>query len=123
MSARDQLRKYVAMASDVWTPRETTDARTAEVYDAIRAEVRKAEIDEAYRSGYRAGRVQAGAGGWDLNQFAAVFTTSDGSDCPVSELRHAACGGLVQGVGPHTLIDLMALAARHKCPTAGKDGC
>jgi hypothetical protein len=52
-----------------------------------------------------------------LRDFTPVFTTSDGSDCPATELRDVLCGGLVQGVGPHTLLDLTALAAKHDCQT------
>jgi len=50
-----------------------------------------------------------------LRDFTPVFTTSDGSDCPATELRDVLCGGLVQGVGPHTLLDLTALADSHDC--------
>jgi hypothetical protein len=114
VSTRDQLRRYVAMASDMWTPRETTDARTDELYQAIR--------DEAYREGYATGRSHSGADGWVLDQFSAVFTTSDGGDRAVGEVRCNACRALMQGVGPQTLIDLMALAARHECKTPRKDG-
>lgn len=82
------------------------------------------ETDPVYASGYATGRTHAGADGWILRTFLPVFTTSDGSDCPVTELRCTTCRGLVQGVGPHTLIDLMALAAKHECKpaTTRKDG-
>lgn len=83
--------------------------------------VADAETDPVYRSGYATGRQHAGADGWALGNFTPVFTTSSGDDCPATELRCTACGGLVQGVGPHTLIDLMALASQHECPTR-KDG-
>ena len=76
------------------------------------------ETDPVYRSGYAAGRMHAGGGG-RLRDFTAVWTTSDGGDCPATELRCVLCGGLVQGVGPHTLLDLMALAAQHDCQTTG----
>ncbi|MEV5598418.1 hypothetical protein [Streptomyces sp. NPDC052496] len=39
MSARDEIRRYVSLLGDLWTPRETTDARVEEVYAAVRAEV------------------------------------------------------------------------------------
>ncbi|MGK9463984.1 hypothetical protein ACSLFT_28720 [Streptomyces sp. G6] len=39
MSARDELRKYVHLLADMWTSRETTDARVEELYNAVRAEV------------------------------------------------------------------------------------
>lgn len=81
------------------------------------------ELDPVYSNAYATGRQHAGADGWALGFFTPVFTTSDGTDCTVSELRHQPCSGLVQGVGPLTLIDLMALASRHTCQqTTGKDG-
>lgn len=52
-----------------------------------------------------------------LRDFSVVWTASDGSDVPATELRDVLCGGLVQGVGPHTLLDLNALAASHDCQT------
>ena len=57
-----------------------------------------------------------------LRDFAPVWTASDGSDIPASELRCILCGGLVQGVGPHTLLDLNALATSHDCQNNRKDG-
>ncbi|WP_406417937.1 hypothetical protein [Streptomyces sp. NBC_01614] len=56
-----------------------------------------------------------------LRDFTPVFTTSDGSDVPATELRCVLCQGLVQGVGPHTLLDLTALADRHDCQNIRKD--
>lgn len=56
-----------------------------------------------------------------LRDFTPVWTTSDGSDIPATELRCILCGGLVQGVGPHTLLDLTALANQHDCQTTRKD--
>jgi hypothetical protein len=50
-----------------------------------------------------------------LRDFTPLWTRSDGSDVPATELRCILCGGLVQGVGPHTLLDLTALAAQHHC--------
>lgn len=44
MSARDQIRRYVSLLGDMWTPPSTTDARVEQVYAAVRAEVlREAE--------------------------------------------------------------------------------
>lgn len=86
------------------------------------ADATPAEADRAYCDGYAAGRMHAGPDGVILSDFAPVFTTSSGTDCPISELRHRSCGGLLQGVGPHTLVDLMALAARHECQPTRKDG-
>ncbi|MFD5002168.1 hypothetical protein ACFWMV_04600 [Streptomyces mutabilis] len=39
MSARAELRKYVHLLADMWTPREKTDARVEELYGLVRAEV------------------------------------------------------------------------------------
>ncbi|MFF4752683.1 hypothetical protein ACWD5R_11295 [Streptomyces sp. NPDC002514] len=81
------------------------------------------ETDPVYRSGYATGRMHAAPEGWVLGQFTPVFTTSDGTDRAATELRCSACGGLDQGVGPHSLVDLMALASRHQCqPNSRKDG-
>jgi hypothetical protein len=78
--------------------------------------------DRLYRDAYATGRQHAGVDGWVLSEYTPVFTRSDGSDRPISELRHMPCGGLVQGVGPHTLIDLMALASQHECQPRAERG-
>jgi hypothetical protein len=39
MSARDDLRKYVRLLADWWTPPSTTDERVERLYNAVRAEV------------------------------------------------------------------------------------
>ncbi|WP_042174629.1 hypothetical protein [Streptomyces sp. NBRC 110035] len=39
MSARDELRRYVHLLADAWTPCETTDARVEKLYGLVRAEV------------------------------------------------------------------------------------
>lgn len=54
-----------------------------------------------------------------LRDFAPVFTTSDGSDVPATELRNSVCGCLIQGVGPHTLLNLAELAEKHECQGDG----
>lgn len=56
--------------------------------------------------------------GGRLRDFAPVFTTSDGSDVPATELRNSVCGCLIQGVGPHTLLNLAELAEKHECQGA-----
>jgi len=98
------------------------EAKAREKSSPAGVDATPAEVDRAYRDGYATGRLHAGADGVVLAGYLPVFTTSSGTDCPISELRHRSCGGLAQGVGPHSLIDLMALAARHECPTTGKDG-
>ncbi|GKQ39517.1 hypothetical protein [Streptomyces sp. A012304] len=70
--------------------------------------------DRLYRDAYATGRDHAGALGWRLNAFTPVFTRSDGTDKPVSELR-CTCGVLLQHVGEASLLDLAAMAARHDC--------
>ncbi|MFG2225344.1 hypothetical protein [Streptomyces sp. NPDC048644] len=45
MSARDEIRRYVSLLGDSWTPRETTDARVQRVYAAVRAEVLREAAD------------------------------------------------------------------------------
>jgi hypothetical protein len=56
-----------------------------------------------------------------LRDFTPVWTRSDGSDVPATELRCILCGGLAQGVGVKTLLDINALASSHNCQTR-KDG-
>ncbi|WP_326779668.1 hypothetical protein OG481_01905 [Streptomyces longwoodensis] len=118
----DRLDRYVAALNDADTYAQLSTPADRERFARAVMAVADAETDPVYRSGYRMGRAYTGADAWDLAGFVAVFTTSDGSDCPATELRHQACTELVQGVGPHDLIDLMALAARHECPTPRKDG-
>ena len=111
----ERLERYVnaLRAADVYAlvPRRDDLVRFAKAVIAVAND----ETDPVYRDGYTMGRTHAGAEGWSLRNFTAVFTTSDGSDRPVNHLRCSTCNGLVQGVGPHTLIDLMALASRHEC--------
>ncbi|MFI9340018.1 hypothetical protein ACIG0D_01880 [Streptomyces sp. NPDC052773] len=119
----ERIERYVAAlrSADAYAQLERRDdlVRFARAVMAVADD----ETDPVYRSGYRTGRDHSGPGGWALSRFTPVFTTSDGTDCPATELRCTDCRGLVQGVGPHTLIDLMALAAQHECqPTTGKDG-
>ena len=54
-----------------------------------------------------------------LRDFTPVWTASDGSDVPATELRCVVCDGLVQGVPPKTLLDLNAMAAGHECKPGG----
>lgn len=39
MSARDELRGYVRLLADMWTPPSTTDERVERLYQTVRAEV------------------------------------------------------------------------------------
>ena len=57
-----------------------------------------------------------------LRDFTAVWTTSDGTRISATELCCVLCDGLIQGVGPHTLLDLTALANQHNCQNNRKDG-
>lgn len=72
--------------------------------------------DRVYRDGYAAGREHAGAKGWLFEKFEAVISTSDGSHGVAEEYRCLQCGAIgAQGVGAKSLLDLMAMAARHEC--------
>ena len=39
MSARDELRRYVHLLADMWTPAKVTDERVEDLYATVRAEV------------------------------------------------------------------------------------
>jgi hypothetical protein len=118
----ERIERYVTALNEADTYAQLERRDDRERFARAVMAVADDETDPVYRSGYATGRSHAGAEGWQLDEFAPVFTTSDDSDRPVSELRHRPCGGLVQGVGPHTLIDLMALASQHKCkPATRKD--
>ena len=56
-----------------------------------------------------------------LRDFTPVWTRSDGSDVPATELRCILCGHLVQAVGVKTLLDINALASSHNCQTRKAD--
>lgn len=75
--------------------------------------------DDAVRDAYAAGRESAGADGWKLTGFRPVWTHSDGSDRPVSELR-CQCGGLLQLPPGVSLLDLLITATGHKCKPGGE---
>lgn len=77
-----------------------------------------ARLDDLVRQAFAAGRASAGADGFHLDDFRAVWTRSDGSDTPVSELR-CTCGALLQCVGPTSLLDLLIAATLHNCPPTG----
>ncbi|KAB2975990.1 hypothetical protein F8R89_30755 [Streptomyces sp. SS1-1] len=56
-----------------------------------------------------------------LRDFTPVWTRSDGSDVPATELRCIPCGHLVQAVGVKTLLDINALASSHNCQSRKAD--
>ncbi|HEY8985697.1 MAG TPA: hypothetical protein VIU15_39765 [Streptomyces sp.] len=118
----ERIERYVAALRGAGSYAQLTDRSDFVRFAEAVIAVADAETDPVYRDGYATGRTQAGPDGWSLAEFTPVFTTSDGTDRAISELRHRSCGGLVQGVGPHSLIDLMALAARHECQPTRKDG-
>lgn len=60
MSARDDLRKYVRLLADSWTPPSTTDARVERLYAAIRAEVLAEAEGVAVRTARSAGDDERG---------------------------------------------------------------
>lgn len=111
----ERIARYMAALNGADTYAQISTRSDRERFARAVMAVADAETDPVYASGYTTGRSHAGADGWVLRNFLPVFTTSDGSDCPATELRCTACRGLVQGVGPHTLIDLMALASKHEC--------
>lgn len=74
--------------------------------------------DQVYRDAYATGRDHAGAKGWLFENFEAVaFTNYGPSDSlPANEYRCRKCGAIGgQGTGVKSLLDLMAMAARHEC--------
>lgn len=119
--SEDRYGRYITAlrAADDYAQLERSDDLRRFARAAMQAA--DAELDPVYRDAYAVGRTHAGTAGWRLRDFTPVFTTSDGTDCPAAELRCVVCGGLEQGVGPQTLIDLMALASRHECQTTRKD--
>ncbi|MFJ4624290.1 hypothetical protein [Streptomyces sp. NPDC088812] len=118
----ERVARYIEALQGADDYAQLTDRRDVERLARAVMAVADDETDPVYRSGYRTGRIHAGSGGWVLNEFTPVVSLSDGTDRTVTELRHQPCGQLVQGVGPHNLIDLMALAAQHECQTTGEDG-
>lgn len=76
-------------------------------------------VEALCRDAFAVGRESAGADGFKLDDFRAVFSRSDGSDRPVNELR-CNCGRLVQRPGDASLLDLVILAARHECKPGGE---
>ena len=75
--------------------------------------------DDAVRDAFAAGRESAGADGWKLTNFRPVWTHSDGSDRPVSELR-CQCGALEQRPPGVSLLDLLITATGHECKPGGE---
>lgn len=74
------------------------------------------ETDPVYTGAYATGREHAGANGWVLGSFEAVIATSDGSYGAAEEYRCRRCGAIgAQGTDAKSLLDLMAMAARHEC--------
>lgn len=74
------------------------------------------ETDPVYRSGYATGRTHAGTDSFVYDSFEAVISTSDGSYGVADEYRCRTCGAIgSQGTDTKSLLDLMAMAARHEC--------
>ena len=92
---------------------------TAEILRVLKNEYRR-ELDPTATAVDLLARHDANTTG-RLRDFTVVWMASDGSDIPATELRCVLCDGLVQGVGPHTLLDLNALAASHDCQNNRKD--
>ncbi|MFG2269085.1 hypothetical protein ACGFNY_04845 [Streptomyces chartreusis] len=66
--------------------------------------------------------VLAEAANGRLRDFTSVWTTSDGTRIPATELACVLCDGLVQGVPPKHLLDLTELADSHDCQNTQKGG-
>ncbi|WP_327592509.1 hypothetical protein [Streptomyces chartreusis] len=105
MSARDTIKIALTRYYRSNTDPLGTAVKVLDGYDADRRTYLLGE-----RAASRTGR---------LRDFAAVWTTSDGTDVPATELRCVLCNGLLQGVGPHTLLDLVTLAGQHNCQSEG----
>lgn len=119
----DRIERYVTALreADMYAlvPRLDDLTRFAEAVIAVAND----ETDPVYRSGYATGRMHAGAQSSVFADFEAVTSTSDGSHGVAEEYRCRKCGAIgAQGEGPRTLLDLMAMAARHEClPRVGGD--
>lgn len=120
MNAQDyppeRIKRYVSALNGADTYAQlSTPADRERLALAVMA-VADAETDPVYRSGYATGRDHAGAKGWAFDNFEAVTSTSDGSYGVAEEYRCRQCGAIgAQGVGANSLLDLMAMAARHEC--------
>lgn len=122
MSARDTIklaltRYYRSNADPLGTA-----VRVLDGYDADRRAYllneRSDVRDRMCRDAFAAGMEAASHTG-RLRDFTPVWTRSDGSDVPATELRCVLCDGLLQGVGPKHLLDLNTMAAGHECKPGG----
>ncbi|MBL1107387.1 hypothetical protein JK361_22735 [Streptomyces sp. 5-8] len=112
----ERIERYITALreADTYAQLERRDDR--ERFARAVMAVADAETDPVYRSGYGTGREHAGAAGWLLQDFEAVISTSDGSHGVAGEYRCRTCGAIgAQGTGPRSLLDLVAMAARHEC--------
>jgi len=99
MTARDDLRKYVNLLADSWTPRETTEERVDWLYGTVRAEV-LAEVETKARevvarlwgSGLTQQHLDRAAGAraveWEIGLLAAGKDTREGESTQPSAEPH-----------------------------------
>lgn len=114
----ERLERYITALRDADTYAELGDRRDLVRFAEAVIAVANDETDPVYRSGYAVGRDHAGAKGWLFDSFEAVaFTNYGPSDSlPANEYRCRNCGAIGgQGMDPKSLLDLMAMAARHEC--------
>ncbi|MFD3574730.1 hypothetical protein [Streptomyces sp. NPDC058644] len=112
----DRIERYVTALREAdryaLVARRDDLARFAEAVIAVAND----ETDPVYRDGYATGRMHAGSGSQVFANFEAVISTSDGSYGTAEEYRCRNCGAIgAQGLGARSLLDLMAMAARHEC--------
>lgn len=93
-------------------PGDTTVWSVAEIRNALHA---------FYRDAYATGRADAGADGFRLHGFEAVFVSSDGTPHPDRHIHCTSCGRCEGSVTPATLLDLVVMTARHRCEQAAAD--
>jgi hypothetical protein len=112
----ERLERYMAALNDADTYAQLGRRDDRERFARAVMAVADTETDPVYRSGYATGRTHAGADGFVLDGFEAVISTSNGSYGTADEYRCRACGAIgAQGVDAKSLLDLIAMAARHEC--------
>ena len=112
----ERLERYMAALNDADTYAQLGRRDDRERFARAVMAVADTETDPVYRSGYATGRTHAGADGFVLDSFEAVTSASDGSYGAAEEYRCRKCGAIgAQGIDPKSLLDLMAMAARHEC--------
>jgi hypothetical protein len=113
---KERVERYITALRDADMYAQLSDRRDLVRFAEAVIAVANDETDPVYRSGYATGRDHAGANGWLFDNFEAVTSTSDGSYGSAEEYRCRKCGAIgAQGTDAKSLLDLMAMAARHEC--------